>query len=70
MEHTFLAYNTPSSHGAHLSVLAIADELEGEIDGKMVSLFNRLKQLEDTNLQLEQSNETLKSKLGGGGEPL
>jgi len=40
------------------------DSLDGEIDSKMVSLFNRLKQLEDTNLQLEQSNEQLKGQLG------
>ena len=37
--------------------------LEGEIDGKMVALFNRLKQLEDANLMLEQDNEQLKGKL-------
>jgi hypothetical protein len=40
------------------------DSLDGEIDSKMVSLFNRLKQLEDTNIQLEQSNEQLKGQLG------
>lgn len=34
--------------------MAARDELEGEIDGKMVALFNRLKQLEDANLNLEQ----------------
>ena len=41
------------------------DELEGEIDGKMLSLFNRLKQLEDENVRLEQSNETLRKEQGG-----
>eukprot|EP00966_Prymnesium_polylepis_P033737 784163-Prymnesium_polylepis.1 len=34
--------------------MAARDDLEGEIDGKMVALFNRLKQLEDANLMLEQ----------------
>jgi len=44
--------------------MAARDDLEGEIDGKMVALFNRLKQLEDANLMLEQDNESLKGKLG------
>ncbi|KAL1523611.1 hypothetical protein AB1Y20_018547 [Prymnesium parvum] len=44
--------------------MAARDELEGEIDGKMVALFNRLKQLEDANLNLEQEKEQLKGKLG------
>jgi len=39
------------------------DNLEGEIDSKMVALFNRLKQLEDANLQLEATNEELKGRL-------
>ena len=43
--------------------IAERDNLEGEIDGKMVALFNRLKQLEDANLMLEQDNEQLKGKL-------
>lgn len=36
--------------------MAARDQLEGEIDGKMVALFNRLKQLEDANLSLEQAS--------------
>ena len=42
--------------------LAQRDELDGEIENKMVALFSRLKQLEDANLQLEQTNEALQSK--------
>lgn len=34
--------------------MAERDQLEGQIDDKMVALFNRLKQLEDANLSLEQ----------------
>lgn len=41
------------------------DELEGEIDGKMVALFSRLKQLEDDNVRLEESNETLRKGAEG-----
>merc|ERR1719487_2425958 len=32
------------------------DQLEGQINDKMVALFSRLKGLEDANLRLEQSN--------------
>jgi len=37
------------------------DDLDGEIDAKMAALFGRLKQLEDANLQLEQTNEELQA---------
>ena len=48
------------------------DQIEGQIDDKMLALFNRLKMLEDANLRLEQSNEMLRAKAGdtsgeGGG---
>lgn len=39
------------------------DEIDGAIESKMAALFSRLQQLETTNLQLEQSNEELKSKV-------
>jgi len=42
------------------------DQIEGQIDDKMLALFSRLKALEDENLRLEQSNESLRVK---GGEP-
>ena len=44
------------------------DQLEGQIDDKMLALFNRLKMLEDANLRLEQSNEMLRAKAGDSGE--
>ena len=40
------------------------DQLEGEIDGKMLALFSRLKALEDANLRLEQDNEGLRNRAG------
>ena len=40
------------------------DQLEGQIDGKMLALFGRLQALEDQNLRLEQSNEALRQKAG------
>jgi len=40
------------------------DDIDGEIENKMVHLFGRLKQLEDANLQLEQRNESLLERLG------
>lgn len=43
------------------------DEIDGAIESKMAALFSRLQQLETTNLQLEQSNEELKSKVTPGG---
>ena len=44
------------------------DQIEGQIDDKMLALFNRLKMLEDANLRLEQSNEMLRAKAGDSGE--
>ena len=41
------------------SEIAERDNLEGEIDGKMIALFNRLKQLEDANLSLQTAGEEL-----------
>jgi hypothetical protein len=43
------------------------DEIDGAIESKMAALFSRLQQLETTNLQLEQSNEELKSKVTPAG---
>ena len=40
------------------------DQLEGQIDGKMLALFSRLKSLEDANVKLEQDNEKLAAKAG------
>jgi len=40
------------------------DQLEGQIDGKMLALFSRLKALEDANVRLEQANEGLRQKAG------
>ena len=40
------------------------DQLEGQIDEKMLALFSRLKSLEDANVKLEQSNEELRTKAG------
>ena len=50
------------------SEISSRDQLEGQIDGKMLALFSRLKSLEDANLRLEQSNEALRSKAGEPGE--
>ena len=38
------------------------DQLEGQIDDKMLALFARLKALEDANLKLETDNEELRAK--------
>ena len=40
------------------------DQLEGQIDEKMLALFSRLKSLEDANVKLEQRNEELRTKAG------
>ena len=40
------------------------DEIDGAIEKKMAALFTRLQQLESANLQLEQTNEELMSKVG------
>jgi hypothetical protein len=40
------------------------NQLDGQIDDKMLALFARLKSLEDANLRLEQSNEELRGKAG------
>ena len=50
------------------SEISSRDQLEGQIDGKMLALFSRLKSLEDANLRLEQSNEVLRTKAGEPGE--
>merc|ERR1719478_1390674 len=44
------------------------DQLEGQIDDKMLALFGRLKALEDQNLRLEQTNESLRQKAGVEGD--
>ena len=50
--------------------MAERDELEGAIEGKMLALFSRLKQLEDANLQLTTQNEELNARIEGGGSPV
>ena len=40
------------------------DEIDGQIDHKMLALFSRLKSLEDANIRLEQNNEELRQKAG------
>ena len=40
------------------------------IEGKMLALFSRLKQLEDANLQLTKQNEELNARIEGGGSPV
>jgi len=46
------------------SEMSQRDQLEGQIDGKMLALFSRLKSLEDANVRLEQDNEGLREKAG------
>ena len=40
------------------------DNLDGQIDSKMLALFQRLKALEDANVRLEGDNEALRAKVG------
>ena len=56
-----------AAHGGEAAAaeaqMAERDELEGAIEGKMLALFSRLKQLEDANLQLTTQNEELNARI-------